>query len=93
MTKIFQQMCEQINEAAGSVMVDLATRQKVGRSDSAEIVMEQIETFSTDWIKASSAKRQAGVDIYDKLWPGITEVSADRDKHLQRPGPVQSLRA
>ncbi|NIA06234.1 MAG: DNA-directed RNA polymerase subunit beta [Actinobacteria bacterium] len=82
MIKLFQQICEQINAASGSVMVDPTTRQKVGRSESADILMEQIETFSTDWIKASSAKRQAGIDIYDKLWPGIMEIRADRDKRL-----------
>ena len=45
------------------MMVDPATRQKVGMSDLIEILTEQIEAFSTEWIKGSGAKHQAG------YWP------------------------
>ena len=82
MINMFRNMCEQINLTSGSVMVDPTTKQKVGRSDSAEIIAEQIETFSTDWIKAAAAKRQAAIEVYDKLWAEIIELRSERDKRL-----------
>ena len=82
MINMFRNMCEQINLTSGSVMIDPTTKQKVGRSDSSEIIAEQIETFSTDWIKAAAAKRQAAIEVYDKLWAEIIELRSERDKRL-----------
>ncbi|MCK4850562.1 MAG: DNA-directed RNA polymerase subunit beta, partial [Phycisphaerae bacterium] len=82
MVGFFQNMCEKINEATGSVMVDPATRQKVGRSDSLEILLEQVDTFSVDWIKGTSSKRRAGQDVYNELWPQFEEIRAERDSRL-----------
>ena len=82
MLKLFRQMCQRINDAVGTMMVDPATRQKVGMSDLAEILTEQIEAFTTDWIKGSGAKHQAGLDIYNELWPGLRDVQNERDEKL-----------
>ena len=82
LVSFFQGMCEKINQAIGSTMVDPATRQKVGQSESADIIMEQIEGFSVEWIKGTAAKRQAGRDVYNEMWPGVEEIRAERDSRL-----------
>jgi DNA-directed RNA polymerase subunit beta len=57
---IFKQMIAEINEVTGTQMVDPGTRQKVGQSKSADVILEQIEGFSADWIKGNKeAKEQA----------------------------------
>ena len=58
--EIFKQMIAEINEVTGQQMVDPSTRQKVGQSENADVIMEQIETFSTDWVKGSKESQGAG---------------------------------
>src|SRR5881396_3391001 len=48
--EIFRQMINEINEVTGQQMVDPNTKQKVGQSVNSDILMEQIETFSLDWV-------------------------------------------
>ena len=48
-----------INETTGTEMVDPSTRQKVGASDIAEVILEQIENFNDKWIKGSKESREA----------------------------------
>ncbi len=82
MVNFFRDTCEKINAATGSLMVDPATRQKVGQSDSLEILLEQLDTFSVDWIKGTSSKRKAGQDVYNELWPQLEEIRAERNSRL-----------
>ena len=44
--EIFKQMIAEINEVTGQQMVDPGTRQKVGQSENADVILEQIESFS-----------------------------------------------
>ena len=46
---IFKQMIAEINELIGRQVVDPGTRQKVGQSEIDNVIMEQIDGFSTDW--------------------------------------------
>ena len=57
---IFKQMIAEINEVTGQQMVDPGTRQKVGQSENADVIMEQIEGFSADWVKGSKEVQGAG---------------------------------
>src|SRR5213080_2147573 len=45
---IFKQMIAEVNEVTGQQMVDPNTRQKVAQSENADVVMEQIDTYSED---------------------------------------------
>ena len=40
---IFKQMVAEINEVTGQQMVDPGTRQKVGQTENADVILEQIE--------------------------------------------------
>ena len=82
MVKFFKDICEKINTATGSVLVDPATKQKVGQSDSLVILTEQLDTFSPDWIKGTSVKRKAGQEVYNELWPQLDEIRTERNSRL-----------
>ena len=55
---IFKQMVGEINEVTGTQMVDPGTRQKVGASEIAEVILEQIEGFAVEWIKGTKEARE-----------------------------------
>src|SRR3954451_10717473 len=85
--EIFKQMVEEINEVTGQQMVDPGTRQKVGQSEIADVVMEQIETFSEDWIKGSKESKEQGLNTYTRFWPRVKAVrkeKARRMEHMKR---------
>ena len=63
--QLFRQMVEQINEVTGSAMVDPSTRQKVAASDITEVLIEQVESFSINWVKGAKAARQQAEQIYN----------------------------
>ena len=57
---IFKQMVAEINEVTGQQMVDPGTRQKVGQTENADVILEQIEGFTADWIKGIQGIQGAG---------------------------------
>jgi DNA-directed RNA polymerase subunit beta len=79
---LFRQMVEQVNEVAGTPMVDPSTRQKVGASEIDEVILEQIEGFDTKWIKGSKAAQQQAEQIVNQFWPRIQAVFTERDRKL-----------
>jgi len=91
--RIFRQLCEQIEALTGQVMVDPSTRQKVGKSEIPEVIMEQVEAFREQvearelrWVKPASMRQQA-LEIVDKIWPKIAELIEERDRkisHMKR---------
>ncbi len=81
--QVFRQMCDEINEAVGTEMVDPSTRQKVGKSDLLEVIMEQVETFDPKWIKPTN-KRATGEKIHSRYWPRISEMVEERDRKLSQ---------
>jgi len=83
MIDVFRRMCEEINEVLGTAMVDPATRQKVGASDIDAVILEQIETFATRWIKGGrAADRERAEGIYRRYWPMIQEVEREKQRKL-----------
>ncbi|MHC4796655.1 MAG: DNA-directed RNA polymerase subunit beta, partial [Planctomycetota bacterium] len=83
MAAIFRQMCEDIE-----VMVDPSTKQKVGHSESTDVILEQIESFRVQvdsgelkWVKPASMRQEA-LKIVDKYWPRIVEVAEERDRKV-----------
>jgi DNA-directed RNA polymerase subunit beta len=83
MIKVFRKMADEMNEVLGQPMVDPSTRQKVGLSDDAEIIMEQIQGFNLKWAKsAKEASRQQAEDIYNRYWPRIKEIEKETQRKL-----------
>jgi DNA-directed RNA polymerase subunit beta len=85
---IFKQMCHEIESATGQEMVDPSTKQKVGKSELAEVIMEQVEAFAAHveegtlkWVKPASARADAK-KLVDRYWPKITEIAEERDRKL-----------
>jgi DNA-directed RNA polymerase subunit beta len=78
---VFRQMCEEINSAIGQEMIDPSTRQKVGRSEILEVIMEQVDNFKLEWIKPAS-EREKGEKIHARYWPRITEMIEERDRKI-----------
>ncbi len=81
--RLFKQMMQQIREELGVDVVDPSTRQIVGASEDLEVITEQIENFSVEWVKPAKHQDEAK-KIYAKYWPKIREVQEDRKRELER---------
>jgi len=84
---IFRQMCDAINEETGTEMVDPLTRQKVGASDIAEVISEQIRTFDLKWVKGSKEAREKAEKLYRQFWPRIEAIEKEKKRragHMKR---------
>jgi DNA-directed RNA polymerase subunit beta len=79
---IFKQMVAAINEVLGTPMVDPITRQKVGVSDIAEVVIEQIDTFTDKWMKGSKEAKEKAEVIFRQFWPRIVAIKAEKKRKL-----------
>ncbi len=80
--ELFRQMVERINEVTGTPMVDPGTKQKVGASDIVEVVLEQIETFSSKWIKGNKETKEAADQTFNAFWPRIQAVQKEKARKL-----------
>jgi DNA-directed RNA polymerase subunit beta len=97
--RLFQRFCERIEELTGQVMIDPSTRQKVGKSDIAEVIMEQVgsmraqyEARDLRWVKPVD-KRDEALKIADDYWPRIDEIAHERDRkagQMKRGDELQS---
>jgi DNA-directed RNA polymerase subunit beta len=84
---IFKQMIGEINEVTGTQLVDPSTRQKVGLSENADVVMEQIETFKEEWIKGGREAKEQALNTHSRFWPRVQAVlkeKARRMEHMKR---------
>jgi DNA-directed RNA polymerase subunit beta len=79
--KLFRQMCEEIEGITEQVMVDPSTRQKVGKSENPEVIIEQIESFSVNWIKPV-AKRPEAEKTHKRYWAKIEEITVECERKL-----------
>ncbi|MCH9033334.1 MAG: DNA-directed RNA polymerase subunit beta [Planctomycetes bacterium] len=82
----FKQLCAEVERVTDGPMIDPSTRQKVGHSGLDEVVLEQIDVFgdhvrSRDlkWVKPAS-KRDACLELTDRYWPRIDELTEERDR-------------
>ena len=90
---IFRQMVDAVNAASGSEMVDPMTRQKVGASDIAEVILEQIQNFNLKWVKGSKEAKEAGETIHSQFWPRIEVIQKEKQRkltHMKRGDELQS---
>ncbi len=83
---IFKQMIEDIEKSSGQPVIDPNTKQKVGKSEIADVVMEQIGepgkwAFDLKWVKPASAREDAQ-KIYDRYWPRVVEQIEERERKI-----------
>ncbi|MBX3402447.1 MAG: DNA-directed RNA polymerase subunit beta [Phycisphaeraceae bacterium] len=84
---LFKQMVNAINDIIGTPMVDPSTRQKVGASDIADVILEQIQNFDLKWIKGSKEAREAAEVTYRQFWPRIEANRKEKERkigHMKR---------
>jgi DNA-directed RNA polymerase subunit beta len=81
--EIFRQMVGEINEVTGSTMVDPGTRQKVAQHESADVVMEQVEGFSADWIKGSRESKEQALNTHSRFWPRVEAVRKEKNRRME----------
>src|SRR5205814_4791213 len=73
----------EINEVTGTQMVDPGTRQKVAQSEIPDVVMEQIETFTEDWVKGSKEAKEQGLNTYGRFWPRVQAVLKEKNRRME----------
>src|SRR5205807_1230593 len=80
---IFKQMVAEINEVTGQQMVDPGTRQKVGQSEIADVILEQIEGFSVDWVKGNKEAKEQCENTYSRFWPRVQAVMKEKNRRME----------
>jgi DNA-directed RNA polymerase subunit beta len=80
---IFKQMIGEINEITGQQMVDPGTRQKVGQSEIHEVILEQIEGFTTDWVKGTKEAREQAENTHSRFWPRVQAILKERNRRME----------
>ena len=80
---IFRQMIGEVNEVTGAAMIDPGTRQKVGQSEIPDVILEQIEGFSAEWIKGSKESKEQGVNTYSRFWPRVQAVLKEKVRRME----------
>ena len=80
---IFKQMVAEMNELSGTQLVDPGTRQKVGLSENAEVILEQIDGFSVDWVKGTKEVREQAADTYSRFWPRVQAVMKEKVRKME----------
>ncbi|GJQ28274.1 MAG: DNA-directed RNA polymerase subunit beta [Phycisphaerae bacterium] len=84
---LFKQMCQAINDAVGTPMVDPNTRQKVGASDIPEVILEQVRTFDIKWAKGSKETREKAEVLFKQFWPRVVAIGSEKARktaHMKR---------
>ena len=79
---IFRQMIETIQGKFEVNIIDPTTRQKVGASPDDEVIYEQIESFSTKWVKPASLRDDVQ-KIVDKFWVKIIDLQEERKQRIE----------
>ena len=80
---LFRAMVDEINQATGQTMIDPSTRQKVGKSDVDEVILEQIGNFNVNWIKGTEEARGRGVNIYNRYKVRLTEIQQEKQRKVE----------
>ena len=81
--EIFKQMISEINEVTGQQTIDPNTRQKVAVSENHEVVLEQIDTFATDWIKGTKEAKEQAINTYGRFWPRVEAVRKEKVRRME----------
>ena len=85
--EIFKQMIAEMNNITGQQLVDPGTRQKVGQSEIPDVILEQIDGFTVDWIKGNKEAREQCENTYSRFWPRVQAVTKEKNRkmdHMKR---------
>ncbi|MGC9259693.1 MAG: DNA-directed RNA polymerase subunit beta [Phycisphaerae bacterium] len=81
--ELFRKMADEINEATGQTMIDPNTRQKVGKSNQDEVILEQVENFLVSWIKGAEDARKRGEQIYYRYKSALQSLREEKTRKLE----------
>jgi DNA-directed RNA polymerase subunit beta len=76
-------MVAEMNDVTGQQMVDPNTRQKVGQSEIADVIMEQIENFALEWAKGSKESKEQAANTYGRFWPRVQAVLKEKVRRME----------
>ncbi len=79
---LFRQMIAQMNEIVGAPIVDPNTRQTVGASNIAAVIIEQIRDFDIKWVKGGKELREECAVIHHQFRQRITAVEQEKQRKL-----------
>jgi DNA-directed RNA polymerase subunit beta len=79
----FRKIAEEINALTGADMMDPKTRQKVGKSLNDEVILEQIENFNPDWIKAAEKLKTEAEKIYTRFRKSDEKLVKEKQRKLE----------
>ncbi len=79
---LFRQMIAQMNEIIGSPIVDPNTRQTVGASNIAAVIIEQIRDFDIKWIKGNKELREECDVIHRQFRQRINAIEQEKQRKL-----------
>jgi len=80
---IFKQMIAEMNNITATPMVDPGTRQKVGQSEIPDVILEQIEGFSVDWVKGNKESKEQCENTYSRFWPRVQAVLKEKARKME----------
>ncbi|MEP0845619.1 MAG: DNA-directed RNA polymerase subunit beta [Phycisphaerae bacterium] len=78
---LFKRMIATMEELTEQPIIDPNTRQKVGKSENPEVIMEQIDTFQIAWVKPASAREQCE-KVYAQFWPRLQGIRKECERKL-----------
>ena len=84
LVNVFRAMAAEINAATGQTMVDPSTRQKVGKSEDVDVLLEQVQNFTTKWIKGGEEGRRKGEQIYQRYQTRLQDLQEEKTRQLER---------
>src|SRR5205807_9866824 len=77
------QMIGKINEITGQQLVDPGTRQKVGQSEIPDVILEQIEGFSPEWVKGTKEAKEQAENTHSRFWPRVQAVLKEKNRRME----------
>ena len=80
---IFKQMIAEMNDISGNPIVDPGTRQKVAQSEIPDVILEQIEGFSLDWIKGNKEAKEQAENTHSRFWPRVQAVLKEKNRRME----------
>ncbi len=84
---IYRGMCDAVEQTTGQFMVDPSTKQKAGKSESVDVILEQVESLRTQ-VEAGDikwAKREVRTEtqkVIHRYWPRIQEIIEERERKV-----------
>ena len=51
--------------------------------ENAEVLLEQVEGFSVDWIKGTKEAKEQGVNTYGRFWPRVQAVFKEKVRRME----------